>query len=384
MPSNKRNVSYRRWIRGVSLFLFFLFCLKHNGYAQIAPVKILNKMFNDTSSGSKPKWIGYPILGYAPETAWEIGAAAVLVFYAKQDTSNRLSEVSGFSFFTLEGQYGTHFEHAIYSNKNKWFALGKLKFQSYPLHYYGIGPSISGESLGLAHANYSLIRERALRKIKGSLYLGLELDYVNLSNVRFEWKNGVQQTESILGEDGFSNLGLGLGIVYDTRHNVLNVRNGYLAELGFLTYQPVWSSTNKLNTLFIDNRAYFKITKRNVLAFQTLGQFSKGEVPFNQLSMIGGEMMMRGYYLGKYRDKNMLCFQAEHRWLPFPFSKRFGGAVFASIGSVSPNLNFDKLLPSAGGGVRFLIFPKRDVFTRFDVGVNPEGYGFYFFIGEAF
>ena len=81
---------------------------------------------------------------------------------------------------------------------------------------------------------------------------------------------------------------------------------------------------------------------------------------------------------------NRLCFQAEHRWLPFPFSKRFGGAVFAGIGSVSPNLNFDKLLPSAGGGVRFLIFPKRDVFTRFDVGVNPEGYGFYFFIGEAF
>ena len=358
------------------------FCF--SGFGQIKPVKILNKMFNDTSSGSKPKWIGYPILAYSPETSWEIGAAAVLVFYAKQDTSNRLSEVSGFSFFTLEGQYGANFEHALYSNKNKWFALGKLKFQSYPLSYYGIGPDISGIPLGVANANYSLIRERALRKIKGNIYFGLEVDYVNLSNVKFDWENGYQQTKPILGEDGFSNLGLGLGVIYDNRHNVLNVRKGFLAELGYIAYEPAWSSTNRLNTLFIDNRAFFNVSKRNVLAFQTIGQFSKGEVPFNQLNMIGGEMMMRGYYLGKYRDKNMFAVQAEHRWLPFPFSKRIGGAVFASAGSVSPDLNFDKFLWGAGGGLRFLIFPKRDVYTRLDFGLNPNGYGFYLFIGEAF
>lgn len=341
-------------------------------------------MFNDTSSGAKPKWIGYPILAYSPETSVEIGAAAVLVFYANQDTSNRLSEVSGFSFFTLQGQYGANFEHALYSNKNKWFALGKLKFQSYPLAYYGIGPNISGESLGLANANYLLIRERALRKIKGDLYFGLEIDYVNLSNVTFDWNNGYQQNRPIIGEKGYSNLGLGLGVVYDTRHNVLNVRKGFLSELGYIAYEPVWSSTNTLRTIFIDNRVFLNVTKRNVLAFQAIGQFSKGEVPFNQLSMIGGEMMMRGYYLGKYRDKNMIGFQAEHRWLPFPFSKRFGGAAFAGVGSVSPNLNFNKFLWNAGGGLRFLIFPKRDIFTRFDVGLNPDGYGFYLFIGEAF
>lgn len=341
-------------------------------------------MFNDTVASGNPKWIAYPTLAYSPETSWEIGAAAVLLYYAKKDTTNRLSEVSGFSFFTLERQYGAHFEHALYSDKDKWFGLGKLKFQSYPLSYYGIGPDISGDELAIANANFMLIRERLLRRIKGNWYFGLELDYERLSKVNFDWLDNTPPTGEILGEDGYSNLGLGVGLVYDSRHNVLNVRHGFLSEIGYLFYEPAWTSTNRLRTLFIDNRAFFSFKTRNVLALQMIGQFSQGEVPFNQLSMIGGEMMMRGYYLGKYRDKNMLSMQVEHRWLPFKFSKRIGGAVFAGIGSVAPDLHFDKLLWTAGGGLRVLLFPKRDVYTRLDVGLNPDGYGIYLFIGEAF
>ncbi len=360
-------------------------CFNISGYTQSKPiVQILNKMFNDSTSSGKSKWIAYPTLAYSPETNWEIGAAAVLLYYAKKDTSNRLSEVSGFSFFTLERQYGAHFDHALYSDKSTWFALGKLKFQSYPLLYYGIGPNIIGDELAIANANFMLIRERLLRSIKNNWYFGIELDYERLSKVNFDWLSANQTTDYILGQDGYSNLGLGLGLIYDSRHNVLNVRQGFLSEIGYLFYEPLWGSTNQLSTLFIDNRGFFKFRTRNVLAMQAIGQFSQGEVPFNQLSMIGGEMMMRGYYLGKYRDKNMLGFQVEHRWLPFKFSKRIGGALFAGIGSVAPNLHFDKLLWTAGGGLRVLLFPKRDVYTRLDIGLNPEGYGIYLFIGEAF
>ena len=365
-------------------FFLLVFCFGFKAHSQFKPFQLLNRMFNDTASSEKSKWIAYPTLAYAPETSWEIGAAGVIVYYANKDTNNRLSEISGFSFLTIEGQYGAHFEHALYSNKNKWFALGKLKTQSYPLYYYGVGSDISGDELAIANANFTIIRERFLRNITGHWYLGLEVDFERLNKVHFDWLGSHSPTGYILGQDGYNNLGLGLGLIYDTRHNVLNVRHGFLSEIGYLFYEPIWSSTNKLSTLFIDNRAFFNIKKRNVLAFQIIGQFSQGEVPFNQLSMIGGEMMMRGYYLGKYRDKNMFGIQSEHRWLPFKFSKRIGASVFAGVGSVSPNLHFDKLLWSAGGGLRVLLFPKRDIFTRLDVGFNPDGYGIYLFIGEAF
>lgn len=341
-------------------------------------------MFNDSASGANPKWIAYPTLAYSPETSWEIGVSSVLVYYAKRDTANRLSEASGFSFFTLEGQYGAHLEHALYSDKDTWFGLGKLKIQRYPLTYYGVGPDISGEAHAIADANFTLLRERLLRKVKGHWYVGLEVDFERLNKVHFDWLNMEHATEDIIGKNGYTNLGIGLGLVYDTRHNVLNVRHGYLSEVGYLFYEPTWGSTNKLGTLFIDNRAFFELRERNVLAMQLIGQFSHGEVPFNQLSMIGGEMMMRGYYLGKYRDKNMISYQVEHRWLPFKFSKRIGGAVFAGIGSVAPDLHFDKLLWTTGAGIRVLLFPKRDVYSRLDIGINPDGYGAYIFIGEAF
>ena len=376
------NITHALKLTLMVIFVWFG-VLKGTGQ-QSLPIRIFNKMFNDTVSSGNPKWIAYPVLSYAPETSWEIGVAGVMVYYAKRDTSNRLSEMGCFTFFTLEGQYGAHFDHALYSDKDKWFALGKIKLQSYPLSYYGIGPNISGEEQAIANANFTLVRERFLRNIYGNWYAGLEIDYERLSQVHFDWINGYEQTEPIRGEDGYSNLGLGLGLVYDSRHNVLNVRHGILSEIGYLSYHPFLGSTNRLNTLFLDNRVFMETGDNTVLAGQMIGQFSHGDVPFNQLSMMGGEMMMRGYYLGKYRDKNMVAVQLEHRWLPFSFSKRIGAAIFAGVGSVSPDLHFDKVLWTAGTGLRVLLFPKRDIYTRIDVGLNPDGYGFYFFIGEAF
>ena len=367
----------------VWVFLFCVCCFNQS-QAQLKAVKIWNKMFNDPDTTKTSKFIAYPTLAYSPETSWEFGVSTLFIYHANKDKNNRLSEIGNFSFVTLEGQYGILFDHALYTDKDKWFALGKLKFLNFPLVYYGIGPDVSGEELAIANANIISIRERLLRKVYGNWYFGLEANYEQLSGISFDWFPGVQPEENIQGQNGYSNLGLGLGLVYDNRHNVLNVRHGLLSEIGYLMYQPAWGSTNRLNTLFLDNRMFFPLQKNNVLAGQFVGQFSQGVVPFNQLSMIGGEMMMRGYYLGRYRDKNMIAAQVEHRWLPFPFSKRLGGAVFAGIGSVSPNLNFNKLLWTAGGGLRILIFPQRDVYTRLDVGLNPDGYGVYLFIGEAF
>ena len=43
---------------------------------------------------------------------------------------------------------------------------------------------------------------------------------------------------------------------------------------------------------------------------------------------------MRGYYLGRYRDNALVAAQTEYRFLPFPFSKRWGAATFLGVGTV--------------------------------------------------
>lgn len=371
------------WAIGMVL----LFCCQvGETYAQSFIKRYFDHILRDSTDEVKPKFIYYPTLAYTPETSLEMGVSAVLVYRARQDTTNRLSEASSFAFVTLERQYGGYIDHALYTNNNRFFFLGLLKFQNFPLSYYGIGQNTPNKVQAKIAATEFRFRERILYKLATSLYTGLEVDFESMSNVGFDVKDE-ELFEFPRGRDGFLDLSLGWGLVYDNRHNVLNVREGMFVELAWLTSQPEWGSTFSFNSFITDWRVYRPIGERNVLAFNAYGQFTGGDVPFNQLALMGGERLMRGYYLGRYRDNHLIAGQAEFRMLPFPFAKRWGAACFAGIGEVSPTLSdfrSDRIRWSAGLGPRFLLFPKKDVYTHFDVAFTKEGMGFYFFIGEAF
>jgi hypothetical protein len=350
--------------------------------------RYIQQLVNDTSDISRPQFLVYPTLAYAPETSWEFGLSSLYVYYARRDTTNRLSEINGFTFITLENQYGIWFDHALYGHRNHWFLLGRLRFQSFPLLYYGIGPNTPSDYLARVDANQIQIKERVLRKLTKNVYLGLEGEYQRLSSVQF-----VPGSEKPLllppGAGGSANLGLGLGLLYDSRHNILNVRRGFFSELALLRYSSRWGSDHAFSTVISDTRLYRPVNKRDVLAAQLMGQFNKGDIPFNQMALLGGESLMRGYYTGRYRDNNLLAGQLEYRFLPLPlgFTNRLGAAVFGGAGTVFPafaELDARDVVWSAGGGLRFLLFPKKDIFTRLDIAFTEEGSGFYLFIGEAF
>lgn len=380
------------YLKKLQIFLLFVAMLSSG--ASVAQkrsnffYRYVNRLINDTSDISKPQFLVYPTIAYAPETSWEFGLSSVFVFYANRDTTNRLSEINGFTFVTLEKQYGVWFDHALYSQNNNWFSLGRLKFQSFPLLYYGIGANSPDEHIAQVNANLVQIKERVLRKVYKSLYAGLEVDYQQLSSVEFIPYRELLE-EYPLGSAGSSNLGIGAGILYDNRHNILNVRDGFFSELAFLNYHHAWGSNHSFTSIISDTRIYRPMNKRDVLAFQLLGQFNIGAAPFNQLAMLGGENIMRGYYLGRYRDNNQVAMQAEYRLLPLPwsFTRRWGAAFFAGTGTVFNDVHTisrNNFVWSAGAGLRFLLFPKKDIFTRLDLAFTPEGTGIYIFIGEAF
>jgi hypothetical protein len=352
--------------------------------------RYLSTFIKDTTNAREPQLLVFPTLAYAPETSWEIGFSSLYVYYAQRDTANRLSEISGFTFYTLENQYGLWFDHALYSDKDKWFALGRLRYQNFPLLFYGIGKNAPADYLARVDGNYLLFRERVLREVASNLYLGAEIDLQSLHRSQFNWTPENSNRSLPRGGKGSTNLGLGLGLVYDNRHNVLNVRDGFFSELALLRYDRAWGSDFAFSSLVSDTRLFIPINQRDVLALQTYGQFTlNGRPPFNQLALMGGESIMRGYYLGRYRDENLLAAQLEYRFLPLPlgFTKRFGAAAFVATGQVFGNQNqlrAQDFLPTGGLGLRYLLFPNKDIYTRIDVAFTPEGPGFYFFIGEAF
>ncbi|MBA2328227.1 MAG: BamA/TamA family outer membrane protein, partial [Flavisolibacter sp.] len=267
----------------------------------------------------EPQFLAYPTLAYAPETSWEFGISSLFVYYSRKDTTNRLSEINGFTFYTLENQYGAWFDHALYTHENRWSFIGRFRYQNFPLLYFGIGPGTSPEFEAKVDAQQLNIKERALKKIGKNIFAGVEVDLQRLSSVKFI-PHGQNAIDKPLGYEGSTNLGLGGGILYDNRHNVLNVRDGGFAELALLQYDKKWGSNYSFTTILSDNRFYKSISKNNVLAAQLFGQFSIKQPPFNQLSLLGGESLMRGYYTGRFRDRNQLASQVEYRFLPLPFN----------------------------------------------------------------
>lgn len=351
-------------------------------------IRYFNRFINDSTDKSKSQTLAYPTIAYAPETKWEFGISTVVVGYAKKDTSNRLSEINGFTFITTEKQYGGIVEHALHSHKNTWFFLGKLKILNFPLSYHGIGANTPKEKIATVDAFSFNWKERFLRKVWRDFFIGLELDFHRLSRVNFRPYTTDLSLLNPLGYNGSTNLGVGIGLLYDNRHNVLNVRHGFFAETAMLVNNKKLGSISDFSSIFADLRYFHPIGKKNVLAIQSIGQFTLGDAPFNQYALMGGEMMMRGYYLGRFRDKNYLSFQSEFRMLPLPFTKKFGFAIFTSYGIVYNKIstitpNYFKY--AGGAGIHYLLFPKKDVWTRIDFAVNNEGgSGFYLFIGCAF
>lgn len=373
------------------LFIFY-FCFIQLAICQVKKPnfvrRYINKFTNDTTEKAGLQNLIYPIVAYAPETKWEFGASSVLIGYAKKDTNNRLSELSVFTFFTTERQYGATIEHALYADKNKWFLLGKLKTQSFPLSYHGIGANSAKEKIAVVESFTFNWKERILRKIWRDFFIGLELDFQSLSRVNFKSYTNDASLLTPVGFQGSNNLGIGIGLLHDNRQNVLNVRNGLFAEAAFLSYRKELGSISNFSTVFTDLRYFIPIRTRNVLAIQSVGQFTLGDAPFNQYALMGGEMMMRGYYFGRFRDRNFISLQTEYRMLPLFFAKKFGLAVFASTGIIydkAINITTTNLKYAGGAGIHYLLFPKKDVWTRFDFAVNNEGKtGVYLYMGCAF
>ena len=100
------------------------------------------------------------------------------------------------------------------------------------------------------------------------------------------------------------------------------------------------------------------------------------------LASVGGTGRMRGYFEGRYRDKNIIEAQIELRQ---HIKRRNGIAVWIGAANVFPkfgDMRLKKTLPNGGVGYRWAF--KQGVNVRLDLGFTKNGLGFSFNINEAF
>jgi outer membrane protein assembly factor BamA len=204
-----------------------------------------------------------------------------------------------------------------------------------------------------------------------------------------EWINSLVQVyfdvQQVDGRKGSLVSGLGLVVLYDTRNSAFSPDKGFYFSYTFNDFHPRVGSDFSYTNHFIDARKYFSMGKNKVLAFQLINNFNEGDVPIRSLTSIGSSSMLRGYYDGRYVDKNLFGIQTEYR---FPIKGRFGMVAFAALGrvgaTVSEIYSFQNMKPSFGTGLRYAIDKKEKLNLRLDFGIGRKSDGIYFNLTEAF
>ena len=179
-----------------------------------------------------------------------------------------------------------------------------------------------------------------------------------------------------------SDFGVGVSYTFDSRDFMLNASRGWFMQLDLTTNPTFLGNNNTYWSAELQLATYRKAWRGAIIAGELHTRQSTGQVPWPMLADVGSSNRMRGYYEGRYRDKNVIDAQVElrqHIW------HRNGIVLWLGAAEVFPrysDMRFSRILPNAGVGYRWQF--KKGVNVRLDYGFSRNGTGFIFNINEAF
>lgn len=373
------------------------FVLQTSSYAQDQPAdssnfikKIVKKFISSEKDSSRSgSFMVLPAVGYAQETGLEYGIASTYNFYVdKNDLHSRTSNVTLIGTLTTKKQKNIKLLTDIWTKGNEYHILSELRFRDWPFNFYGLGNDTWKADEDYLDQKLYRIKLDGEKRFANNFYAGLNLNYENFSFKDME-AGGIFEQDNVLGKTGGQYLALGASALYDSRNNTTYSTSGFYGRAKY-SYAPNFFGKDNFvgSQAEVDLRGFYPINSSLTLAAQGLyrGTFGKN-VPFYVLRDLGGDMSMRGYYLGRYKDNNYATAQAELR---YRFHPRIGITGFLGTGSTFSKEQSMRLLPSYGGGVRYFFSLEHNSSIRFDYAFGEQRTGekrqsgFYLSISEAF
>jgi outer membrane protein assembly factor BamA len=325
-----------------------------------------------------------PIIASSIETGWSFGLVGASTFHVKKgDTVTRTSNAQALALYTTHHQFVAALNGSIYFPGERLILNEQLSYSLYPDHFWGLGkttPHTNKESYKYKQYYIYLHPQFLIRR---NLFLGVIYAYQRVFDVDYV-PGGLFDQEDIPGRYGYHVSGIGFSLTYDTRNNAFAPDRGMMLQAYINPFSDFLGSDYEYTNYVIDLRRFVRIYREQVLALQVWGSLNSGEVPLRSFAYLGGANIMRGYYAGRYRDKNAAAIQAEYR---IPLWWRIGAVGFGSVGNVGPDLkdiNFQYLKYSFGGGLRVALNQKERLNLRLDYGIAHGSQGFYLQLGEAF
>ncbi|WP_217607335.1 hypothetical protein [Chitinophaga sp. GbtcB8] len=345
-----------------------------------------------------------PVAGYSQEKGLEIGAAMLYSFYTDNkhpDPLTRNSTINLIPSITTKKQWKIDLKTDIWTHANLWHFKSNLRYHDYPIYFYGIGDTTHKADQSLLNNKRYKVQLEGERRIGGHFYAGASLLYQHDAYDSKDNK-GIYPGLALVDKSGGYYTFIGLTGIYDNRDNQNYTTNGSWARLN-VAYAPDIFSTRALWKIEAQGKHFIPISRKSTLALNINYSTVQGsQIPFYLLSEMGNDLLMRGYYAGRYRDQNYLAFQAEYRYFWDPkipiniwfvhMQPKFALVAFGGTGSVFNNHNFDfgSFKPNYGIGGRWFYDESARLTIRMDYGWGekrpgePRQSGLYLSLAEAF
>ncbi|KQC28640.1 BamA/TamA family outer membrane protein [Flagellimonas eckloniae] len=334
----------------------------------------------------KIKFIGLPIAFYTPETEFGVGGGGQIFLLNNTNKYNkRLSNILFSGIYTTAGQIMFNITPQVYLGKGDYFIDSEYLFEIYPNSFWGIGPETPEENEELYDQTTHKLKVSFLKRLPPDLNFGFTYNFANHQVTEIE-EGGILDSGTILGSDRTIISGIGAEFNLDTRNDIGSPTDGQLFGIGAHFSSPILGATHGFNKFTLDLRNYEPLGARSTLATQIYIENNYGDVPFQGMAFFGGSSSARGYFYGRFLDRNMYVAQAEYRYRLKP---RWTLAAFGLIGSVAGDasdlLKFNSVKPGYGAGVRFKLLKDQGTWLRLDIGNGKDGQsGIYFGVNEAF
>ena len=354
--------------------------------AEVKPKRnIIQKVvdyFSHTNEEKPDKKFDISVIGgpsYSASTSLEIAALVSGLYRTRRDTITPRSDISVYGQGSITGFYnfGIRGNHIFPSDKLR--IVYDANFCHFPLKYWGIGydNGINKDN----ESDYTLLESaltmQFLWKLPHHIFLG--------PSANFNYQKATKMERPDLWEDQDTRVfSYGLGVVFsiDTRDLPTNASKGYYIGFHQQFFPKFFGNGYPFSMTEVSAMYYRQFWKSGVMAFRIHGAAAYGNPPWGMLPTLDKGNAVRGYYEGRYRDKNeadILVELRQHVW------RRNGIVVWAGVGTVfdSPNqIRWGTLLPTYGIGYRWEF--KKKVNVRVDFGFGKHSTSINFGINEAF
>lgn len=371
--------------RPYALLLLFCFSTASLLAQHAADDPIKKSIKPDSLLAPSSTGLALPIIFYSPETQTAGGIVGIYYFRLPGSlNTSRASNIKGDAIYTQLGQLFLQVQPQIYILNETYFIDADFSFIRFADKFWGIGNAAGWEREERYENEIVRVRLTAFRQLFPQLNIGIQYHNETFTMISVLPNGALATDPSISGSEGSKNTGVGLLFNYDSRDNVFSPTKGSFYQATLMNYNRGLGGNHDFWLYTFDARKFFALRAEEVLAVQGYLSFVSGDAPFQMLPRLGGNARMRGFYEGRFRDKQLLVVQTEYRR---PIAWRFGLAAFLGLGSVSGNFDeiaLKQLKAAYGIGIRFAITPEERVFARFDFGRATGTYGFYIQVNEAF